>query len=175
MKIIKWMMILVVGVVGLVLLITALLPSHFRVERSIVISAPDSVVFRNVADFNQWLEWNPWKDIDPTLTNRITGSPGEAGQKWHWEGTEAGSGYMELLEVSPYNSLTARLVFTRPQQMESMIYWTFEKGPSGIRVTWANEGELDYPIGRFFGLFVDKMMGPDFERGLATLKERCEQ
>ena len=65
-------------------------------------------------------------------------------------------------------------MFTGSEAMESWIFWQFEPTEEGTRATWANEGEVGYPLGRYFGLFLDGMMGPDFERGLKNLKRVCE-
>jgi carbon monoxide dehydrogenase subunit G len=46
----------------------------------------------------------------------------------------------------------------------------------GTRVTWTNEGDMGgNPVNRYFGLLMDRMVGPDFEAGLANLKAAAER
>ncbi len=175
MKKLKIAGIIVTAMVGLFLLIAAFLPSHYTVERSIVINHPDSLVFMQVADFNNWIKWNPWTELERTAENIISGPPGSVGAKWSWKGKKIGAGVMEIIEIEPYRLVHSKVVLVEPQKNVTDDIWEFEPTPEGVKVTWRNSGELAYPTGRFFGLFREFLLGGQFEHGLQNLKARCEK
>jgi hypothetical protein len=164
----------VLGLVALFLVTAAFLPSAYSVERSIEIGRPPSVVFGQVADFNQWLAWSPWPEMEPAAKNTITGIPGTVGSTWAWEGKEIGVGSMTVEEVEKDRLLRSKLAFKEPMSSEADDSMRLEPIPSGTKVTWTNRGNLPYPVGRYFGLGVEGMLGPQFEKGLAKLKRVCE-
>jgi hypothetical protein len=175
MKILKKVFYSIIGFILFILLIALFLPSQYYISRSIQINRPVESIFTEVADFNNWLKWNPWSESDPFAKNRITVLPGITGSMWEWEGNVIGKGVLKINKIEKNKSITFNLQFLGPQKMESIEIWTFEPIDSGTIVTWSDEGKLDYPIGRYFGLFLDKMMGPDFEKGLNNLKRRAEE
>lgn len=159
---------------GLFLLIALLLPASYHVERSVVIGKTADEVYPHVANLHNWAAWNPWTASDPSAKNTISGSGYEVGSVWAWNGEEVGIGTLTIAELQPNQKIVSRLAFEEPQMFESDDIWTFEEIPEGTRVTWINEGKLSYPVNRIFGLFLDGMLGPDFEKGLTQLKEVVE-
>jgi uncharacterized protein YndB with AHSA1/START domain len=164
----------VVAIVALFLLVAAILPGSYTVERSIVIARPPAVVFDQVADYNRWLEWSPWPKAEPTAKQTVTGEPGTVGMSWSWEGEQVGVGSMTLADVEENRSIHSKLVFEEPMQSEADDYVLLEPTEEGTKVTWRNTGDLPYPVGRYFGLGLEGMLGPQFEEGLASLKALCE-
>ena len=160
--------------IGLFLLIALLLPATYHVERSIIIEKPAQEVYPHVANLHNWTAWNPWTASDPTVKYTISGSGHEPGSVWAWNGEAVGIGTLTIQELHPEEKIVSRLAFKEPQMFESDDIWNFEETAEGTRVTWINEGKLDYPIDRVFGLFLDSTLGPDFEKGLAKLKEVAE-
>ena len=161
------------GAVIVVFLLTALfLPSTYHVERSIVINQPVDKVYPQVANLNNWTKWNPWTEMEPTAKNEVKGSGKEIGSVWTWKGNIIGTGSLTLKELQPNHLVRSQLVFTAPQSMESEDIWYFNPTSNGTEVTWAMEGKLEYPypVNRYFGLLMDGMLGPDFEKGLYKLK-----
>lgn len=174
-KIVKILAMLVVAVVGLVLLVAAVLPSSYTLERSIEIARPPEVVFSQVTDYNTWLEWSPWPKMDPAAKQTVTGTPGTVGMNWSWEGDELGIGAMTIKALDPNRSLHSTLEFKEPMQSIADDYVDLEPtSDGGTRVTWRNTGELPYPVGRLFGLTVESVLGPQYEDGLTSLKALCE-
>ena len=163
-----------VGLVALLLIVAAVLPSTYRVERSITINAEPAAVFSKVVDFRQWTSWSPWLDTDKDAELRMSGAPGEIGAVWRWSGDTVGVGNLTLMEYQPNTSIRSRLVFLEPFRMESDDVWEFDGSSGGSLVTWANEGTLEYPLMRFLGPFLDGMMGKDYEKGLHRLKTMVE-
>lgn len=170
MKLLKVILYAVIGIVTLFLIVALLLPSQVRVERAIVIEQPVEVVYSLVSDFGNYKKWNPWSKKDPAAKGKLSGNPGEAGQRWSWEGELVGKGYMSLEEAIPNKMIKSKLKFLQPFEAESWDIWSFEPTSGGTKVTWANEADLDYPVGRYFGLFYDGIIGPDFEKGLENLR-----
>lgn len=164
----------VVGIVALFLIVAFFLPGSYTVERSIEIGRPPAVVYEQVADFNKWLTWNPWTELEPTAKNTITGTPGVVGATWAWQGKEVGVGSMTLHEVEKDRFIHSKLVFKEPMSSEADDYLRLEATATGTKVTWKNHGGLGYPVGRYFGLTLEGMLGPQFEKGLSNLKRVCE-
>lgn len=170
----KKILIFILGLVALLLLIAFFLPSSFNVERSVTINAPVDEVYNNVADFNNYLTWNPWSKMDPEAQNTITGEGKGVGASWSWDGKVVGKGSLTYTSLQELKSVASKLVFTSPRQSEANDLWTFETTSGGTKVTWTMSGELSYPIERYVGMMMDGMLGKDLENGLANLKEKCE-
>ncbi|MGD9897698.1 MAG: SRPBCC family protein [Calditrichaceae bacterium] len=174
MKILKLTLYVLAGIIALFLVVALFLPSDYRVERTISIEKPVSTVYNQVIDLRNWENWNPWTAMDPDANSVISGPGKGVGSKWAWEGKVLGTGYLNILEAEENKSIKSDLIFLEPQAMKSFDVWEFRPSGNGTQVVWANVGELDYPVGRYFGLFLDQMMGPDFEKGLKNLKQTCE-
>jgi len=175
MKVLKTLLLSIAGLIAVLLLIAIFLPSDYRIERSIEISQPVPVVFDQVADFNHWLAWNPWTDTEPTARNTISGAPKTVGSSWAWEGEELGKGSLTINEIIPNQAIRSTLRFIEPQQMVARDSWSFVPAGTGTKVIWANEGKLSYPMERYVGLFMDSILGSDYEKGLAKLKRVAEK
>lgn len=175
MGILKKVLIGVVAIIALFLLIAAFLSGEYRVERSTVVNTSPDVVYPLVAELEQWKNWSPWVEMEPAAKYTFTGEPGKAGSKWSWKGEIVGEGSLQHDELVENKSIKSSLAFISPQPMTSVEEWSFEPTDGGTRVVWIDEGELGYPIGRYFGLFLDDMLGKDFEKGLEKLKALAEQ
>ena len=165
------------GLAVLVVLLVVLaffLPRHYRVERAVEINAKPEVVLAQVADLRAWKSWGAWQERDPGM--KITYSAQQLGVgSWSaWESKSEGNGKMTITEQTA-TKVTYRLEFL---DMGMQSTGTMELVPAarGVRLVWADTGDLGLnPMSRWFGLFLDKIIGPDFERGLANLKRRIER
>jgi len=171
---IKKLLFVLLGIIALILVVAAFLPGSYTVERSVEIAKPPEVVYPLVADYNNWLKWSPWPKMDPDAKQTVTGTAGAAGHSWSWEGEKSGVGSMTLAQVEENRSVQSKLVFKKPMNSEADDYILLEPTPTGTKVTWRNTGNLPYPVGRFFGLGVEGMLGPQFEEGLAGVKSIAE-
>lgn len=175
MKALKIIGIVLLMIVALFLIIPLFMASSYSVERSTVIDRPVGEVFPQVADFNNWIEWNPWSEMEPAARNVIVGAPMTEGSSWRWEGKVIGAGTLTIVKLEPNRLIESDLVFKAPMQSTADDSWQFETtADGGTKVTWKNSGGLDYPVGRWFGSMVEDQLGGQFERGLANLKARCE-
>lgn len=174
MKIIKTSLIVLTAIIGLVLLIAIFLPSKFYVERQIEIEAPLDSVFALVENVESFLKWNPWSKLDPGAENTLSDSLTGVGAYWYWQGEVIGKGSMTISGIKSNKRIDYFLRFDEPKMNPSDIIFRFEALNTGTRVFWINQGDLNFPIGRYFGLMMDGMLGGDFEQGLLNLKRLAE-
>jgi uncharacterized protein YndB with AHSA1/START domain len=148
----------------------------YTVQRSTAIAAPPQRVYDLVADFHEWRSWSPWEDVDPQLSRTYSGPRSGAGARYGWSGNrQAGAGRMEIVEVTPPSLVRVDLEFTKPFRSRNDFSFVIEPDGTGSQVTWTMVGQKSLAT-RVMGLVrsMDKMLGPDFERGLARLKAAAE-
>ena len=168
----------VVGGLALLVLVLILvgfvLPRSYRVERSVVINARPDAILAEVADLRAWKNWGAWQERDPQMKLSYSGKTTGVGAWSSWESAKEGNGKMTITEVAPAK-ITYHLEFP---DMGTQSTGSVELVASGAaqQVIWLDQGDLGMnPLNRWFGLFIDKLIGPDFERGLANLKRRVEK
>lgn len=145
--------------------------STYEVTRSAVIPAPAEDIFPLVNSFREWTKWSPWESVDPAMERSYSGSESGVGAKYAWSGNrKAGSGTMEIVDTAEPRNIKIRLEFTKPFKAVNPTSFTFTPSGDGTQVTWTMTGE-NKGIGKVFALFMnmDKMVGADFEKGLASL------
>jgi uncharacterized protein YndB with AHSA1/START domain len=173
----KWLKWLLIGVAAALLLFAAVglaLPSQFHVERSVAIAAPAGKVYPLIAAPAEWKRWSAWNLRDPKMRIEYGGPASGAGASWSWRSETEGNGTMEFTEAVPDARLAYRLSFP-DFGMQSTGELRIEPHGGGVRVSWSNEGEMGAnPVNRWFGLFMDRLVGPDFEAGLSNLKRLAE-
>lgn len=152
-----------------------LLPKTYKISRTVVVKASDSVVYMNVADMNNFLKWNPWTKMDPDAKVNISGTPAQTGHLWEWKGEKTGSGQMELIKASPYTLTEFQLRFLEPFESHAISGFTFNKSAEGTEVEWYMSGNANSIADRWMGLSMDMMMDKDFTNGLKALKELSER
>jgi cbb3-type cytochrome oxidase subunit 3 len=155
-------------------------PDDFRVERKTSINAAPDTIFPLLDDFQRWPEWSPWEGKDPAMKRTFTGAPAGLGAVYAWRGNrKVGAGRMEIIETSPPLRLAIALHFLKPFEARNTAEFHLEPaGPATrvtTRVTWAMHGR-SHPMMKTMGLFMnmDRMVGRDFETGLANLKRVSE-
>lgn len=170
MKIIKIILIGLVALAGLLVAVGWFLPRTAHVERTAVLAAPPAVVFTVLNGYRQFNRWSPWGDIDPNATTRYEGPVFGVGARMSWAGNaEVGSGSQEIIESHPYEQVRQRLTFGG---FEGDFVSTYTLAPEGdgTRLTWSLDADYGSSLmGRYFGLLSDRMVGPDYEKGLARL------
>lgn len=150
------------------------LPKTYSISRSVLINAPDSTVYMNVANFNNFLKWNPWTKLEPSAKVTISGPPAQPGHLWEWKGKETGEGQMEIKDVNPYTLVAYDLNFKEPFQSSAFTKFTFAKTSAGTKVVWNMSGESKSTSDKWMGLAMDRMMDKDFTSGLQGLKNLSE-
>jgi len=163
-------------IVVVFVVIVALQPSEFRVVRSATISAPPPAVFAEVNDFHRWEAWSPWAKLDPAAKNSFDGPAAGTGAIFNWSGNnEVGEGSMTITESRPSDLVRIKLDFTKPFEATNTTEFTFKPEGNQTVVTWSMFGTNNF-IAKAFCLFnsMDKMVGGQFEKGLASMKSIAE-
>jgi hypothetical protein len=164
------------AIVVVFLIVVAMQPTNFRITRSAFMSAPAADVYAQVNDFHNWNAWSPWAKIDPTMKQTYEGSSAGTGAIYTWLGNKnVGEGRMTLLESRPNELIRIKLEFIKPFAATHTAEFAFKSEGSQTVVTWGMFGKNAFMM-KAFGLFMnmDKMIGRDFEKGLASMKSVVE-
>lgn len=149
-----------------------LLPSKTHVERSIAIERPPAQVYAMLDSFKRFNEWSPWYAMEPSAKYSYSGPDSGVGATMAWEGQTVGRGSQRIVESLPQSKVAMALEFDGSQAAAS---YTLAAEGQGTRVTWALDSDHGYNlVARWFGLVMEKMVGKDYEQGLAKLKQVLE-
>ncbi|HWB60562.1 MAG TPA: SRPBCC family protein, partial [Chthoniobacteraceae bacterium] len=154
----------------------AMQPPDFRITRSTTIAATPAEVFAQVNDLHKFQSWSPWAKMDPNVKTAFEGPDAGEGAVFHWEGSsQVGAGTMTLIASKPGELVTYRIEFLKPFPGTNLAEFTFKPGGNGTLVTWSMSGRKSF-VPKIFCVFMnmDKMVGDEFEKGLANLKAICE-
>jgi uncharacterized protein YndB with AHSA1/START domain len=160
-----------------VLILAATKPDTFKLERKTNIKAPPEKIFALLNDFKQWAVWSPWEKKDPAMKRNFGATTAGKGATYAWEGNkDVGTGNMEIAQSVPSSSLMLKLNFEKPFKANNIVNFTLSPVSGGTDVTWGMEGENNF-MSKIMQVFMsmDKMVGPDFEAGLANLKAAAEK
>ena len=150
--------------------------SSFEVTRSTTIQADPARVHGLVNDFHEWTAWSPWEDLDPDLQRTYSGPSSGIGAHYAWHGNrKAGEGSMEITD-SAADRIDIELAFLKPMRNTQQVEFTFTPTGSGTDVTWRMAGQHEGLMMNLFSKVVsmDRLVGKDFEKGLARLKAVSE-
>ncbi len=172
MKWLKWIGIVLVVLVVLFVGVSFLLPSDYRVERSVTIDAGPEQVHQLVGHLERWPEWTPWQEMDPTIETVLGDQTTGIGAHQKWDG-DSGSGELTFTRCDASTGIAYDLAFDEGKHM-SVGTMDYETTAEGTKVTWTMAGDNEGIIGRWFGVMMDAMVGPAFENGLAKLKTTAE-
>ena len=173
----KTIAIIVAVLIAGVLIFAATKPDTFRVERSTGIKAPPEKIFAILNDFKQWGAWSPWEKKDPAMKRNFGAITTGKGATYDWEGNkEVGQGSMTITESVPSTKLALNLDFLKPFEAHNVVEFTLAAQGDTTNVTWAMHGPANF-MTKVIHVFMnmDKMVGPDFEAGLANLKAAAEK
>ena len=174
---IKAILIGIVALIAGVLIFAATKPDTFRVVRSTTIKAPADKVFPLINDFRNWGSWSPYEKKDPAMKRTFGATTSGKGAAYAWDGNkEIGQGSMEITEASAPSEVRLKLDFVKPIEAHNIVDFTLKPEGDATRVTWAMHGPAPF-ISKLMQVFfnMDKMIGTDFEAGLANLKAIAEK
>ncbi len=175
MKFLKYLLIFVLLIAAILFGGGLLLSPKFTVLRSVEINAPPAVVYPLVADPRQWQKWSAWNRRDPSMQMSFSGEPSGAGAGWAWLSESQGNGRMAFTAAEPDEKIVYTLFFDDFDSVSSGSF-LFESLGNGTRVSWILNGDMgSNPLMHWFALASDKMIGGDFEAGLANLKTVAEK
>jgi hypothetical protein len=176
MKFLKIFMVVAVVVIAVFFVGGLFLPKSYSVSRSINISAPDTVIYTNIANFKNFLTWSPWSKIEPTAKRIISGTPALPGHIYRWEGNKTGVGQMEITATKPTCTVKMLVTLSKPFETSANTQFNLKKERDYTKVTWSIHGE-NHLFGKWLAVFIsmDTIVGEDFENGLKSLKEKLEK
>ena len=177
MKVLKILGIIVLVIIVLVVILALIAPKGYNVERTIVINAPQEVVFRQVQLWRNWSAWSPWAEMDSTMKITVEGIDGQPGSKYVWEGDpeNTGQGEMTNTGITQNKEILYHLHFLVPWESESDGWMRLSEAASGVQAAWGFSGTYPMPMNiMLLFMNMEKMMAPDFDRGLQLLKEISE-
>jgi carbon monoxide dehydrogenase subunit G len=166
----------VIGALAVAFLIyVGLQPSAFRIERTAEIAAPADKVFPMINDLRQFNTWNPFAKADPDSAITYSGPAQGVGAAYDWVGRKSGAGRMRIAASIPSSKVTANLDFLKPFAANNIAEFTLVERGASTAVTWAMSGKRPFShklMGTIFNM--DKMVGGEFAKGLASLKAAVE-
>ena len=174
----KWILAGVAAVVVIFLVVVAMQPSDFKIERSATMRAPAPAAFAQVNDFQNWRAWSPWEKIDPALKRQYEGPKAGTGAIYAWQGNgDVGEGRMTITESKPGELVRIKLEFFKPFAATNTAEFSFKRaGADSTAVTWTMTGQNNF-LSKAICMFVnmDKMVGGMFEQGLTQMKTVVER
>lgn len=175
----KKTLIALVVIVIVFVIVVAMQPTNFTITRTTTIAAPADILFAQVNDLHKWDAWSPWAKLDPAMKQTHEGAPAGVGAIYSWDGNnDVGAGRMTITETRTNEAVVIRLEFFKPMAGVSDTEFTFKAADANgqkTEVTWTMSGKNNF-MSRAFCMFMnmDKMVGGDFEKGLASLKTIAE-
>ena len=170
-------LIIVVLVIAAILIYAATKPATFRVQRSLTVAAPAEKIFPHLNDFQSWPSWSPYEQKDPAMKRAFSGPPTGPGATYEWDGDKnVGKGRIVVTDVAPNQRLAFNLEMLKPFEAHNKGEFTLAPQSNGTVVTWAMHGPAPY-FTKLMQVFcnMDRMVGGDFEQGLAKLKALAEK
>ena len=163
--------------IAIVLILAATKPDTLRVQRAVSIKSPAERIFPMINDFHQWRSWSPYDERDPALKRTYEGAESGKGAVYAWDGNRnVGSGRMEILEASAPSRIFIKLDFFKPFEGHNTAEFTMLPHGDVTNLTWTMVGPAVF-MSKLMQVFMnlDRMIGRDFEAGLANLKKLAEK
>jgi uncharacterized protein YndB with AHSA1/START domain len=172
----KKILIALAAIVAIIVIVVAMQPSEFRVERSTTIAAPVVTVFAHVNDLHKWEAWSPWAKLDPDAKINFEGPESGAGTILKWSGNDkVGEGQMTLTDSKPDELIKIKTEFVKPFEGSINSDFAFKPEGEATAVTWSMSGHHNF-LEKAMCLIMNgkKMVGDDIEKGLTQLKAVAE-
>ena len=166
----------VLAIIG-VLVYAASLSNTFQVQRSLRINASPEKIFPLINNMRGMNTWNPFAEADPEIKITYTGPDSGKGARYQWTGNnKVGEGSIEITDTSAPSRVALRLDMLKPLEGHNTVVFTLAPNGSGTDVTWVMSGERPF-IGKVMDAVfnMDRMVGGQFEKGLAKLKAIAEK
>jgi hypothetical protein len=163
--------------VAALLVFVATRPASFRVQRSLRIGVPREALFARVSDFHGFDAWSPWAALDPDMQKRFSGAERGQGAVYEWRGNnKVGQGRMEIIDAVEPARVVIKLDFLKPFEAHNTAEYILAEAADGTEFTWLMHGPNSFMSKLMSLIFsMDKMVGAQFEQGLASLKALAEE
>jgi uncharacterized membrane protein len=176
MRIIKTILKIIVALVVILLVAALFMSKDYTVEKSITINQPKTEVFNYIRSLKNQDNFSKWASMDPSMKKSSRGTDETVGFTTMWEGNkDVGKGEQEIKKIEEGQRMDFELRFEKPMKDIAQAYMTTDSvAPNQTLVKWGINGHMNYPM-NIMGLFMNKMLGGDFEVGLANLKALQEK
>jgi len=163
--------------IAILLILAATKPDTFTVRRATTVKAAPEAIFPLINDFHQWGTWSPYETKDPAMKRTYSGTASGKGAVYAWQGNKnVGSGRMEILDSSAPSKIVIKLDFFAPFEGHNTAEFTMLPQGDVTNVTWLMHGPVPFMAKIMHVLMnIDRMVGKDFEIGLANLKRLTEK
>ena len=165
-------LLVLVVIVGVFCAVVATRPNEMKVSRTATMKATPAAVFEQVNDFHKWDAWSPWAKMDPNATATFEGPTAGKDAKMSWDGnSDVGEGSMTIVESEPNDHVRIKLDFIKPMPGTNDVLMKIEPKGDETQLTWSMAGEMNFMM-KAVGMFMDcdKMVGDQFDKGLANMK-----
>lgn len=176
MKFLKWALIAILVLVSIIVVGGLLLPNHAHVERSANVDATPEQVYALLSNTHKMKEWSPWFGMDPNMNVTYTGPASGVGASYSWtsEVWNVGNGSYLITEAKPTSNISAQMSFG--EETKATARFIIAANGKSSFVTWTFDSDANGNIlGRWFGIMMDKMLGPDYERGLSQMSAAAQK
>jgi uncharacterized protein YndB with AHSA1/START domain len=174
-KLIKFLFVLLLGAVGTVLGIAAIMPEDYRISSATMIDAPPAAVFAQVNELKNWEKWQPFLKMDPETVAKYEGPAAGEGAEYHWTGTKSGEGRMKIVRSRQDSLVDLDLHFLKPMEGKATAQFTFVPIDGRTQVEWSMTGKSDFTHRVLSTVMcMDRGMSHVFGQGLADLKRVVE-
>ena len=173
----KTIAIVIIVALAALLIYAATRPDSFSIQRATRIKAAPEKIYALISDFPSWPTWSPWEKLDPEMKRTLTGAATGKGSIYEWSGSgKVGAGRMEITDTQAPAKVVIKLDFIKPFEGHNVTEFTLAPQGDTTEVNWAMTGPSPY-ISKLMGVFfnMDKMIGKDFEAGLANMKAAAEK
>ena len=178
MKYAKLFVTLLLFVIGVTVVLSLIMPTSQKLEKTTTINAPAAVVYEQLAQLTNFNKWSVWGRQDSSVVYTISGADGTVNAFSSWKGDPAisGEGRMTITSLEPGKKVVHAIQFISPRKGNATSVFTLQEAGDKTILTWDFELATPRPW-NIFNMFssIDKTMGKDFEDGLATLKKTTEQ
>jgi hypothetical protein len=168
--------VIILAVIAAVLGAAAAKPNTFTVKRATVIAAAPEAIFAYLEDFHRWGAWSPFEGIDPNMKKTFSGAAKGVGAAYAWDGDKkAGAGSIQITEAKVPGKLGMDLTMIRPFPTANHVEFFLTPLEEGTRTAWVMTGPQPF-MSKVMSVFLnmDKLVGGEFDKGLAQLKAAVE-
>lgn len=156
----------IAGLAALAVGTLIVLPRDITVTRTGLVPATPQAIVALAASNTGYQRFNPYLSLDPNLQIETFGPDSGVGSGFRFNGRD-GKGQQTVARVQ-----------------DSAVQYVIDLGPMGrptqkisatphgdqTEVTWHMQADMGLnPVARVMGLFMDRMVGPTFERGLQNM------
>lgn len=176
MKIVKIILLSLVGLIALALLLALFVPKKFTVTYTQTIHVPKQAVYDYVRILGNQTQYNIWVMADKNLNPEIVGTDGTVGAitKWNSKIDEVGEGEQEITLLTA-DRLELDLRFKRPFKGHAKAAYSFKAiSATETEITSEFYSEANYPINLPSYIFGKPMLQKALIQNVTNIKNLLE-